>query len=132
MAETEVAGEELAEATELFGLIDSDESGTITVKEIRKALRENAEILMLVRGTPFLQPLLKPRTFLATLEQIDKDSDGEIDLEEWIAFTAACVKQEEVETEASRLFRCLDTTSSTFLDRTPPSLHSAAQCTHMT
>ena len=121
MASTEA----VAEATELFGLIDMDESGSITVKAIRKMLRESADILMLVRGTPFLQPLLKPRTFLATLEQIDKDSDGVMNLEEWIAFTAACVKQQEVETEAGRLFRRLDKTSSTFVDRTPRCLRRA-------
>ncbi|KAH8060908.1 hypothetical protein JL720_13498 [Aureococcus anophagefferens] len=72
-------------ARRCFGLIDVDDSGTLTKSEITKAVRSNDEVIdFLVNcGEDNLQFLLKPKRLSKALDALDTSKDGELDIDEW-------------------------------------------------
>ena len=94
-----MAEDAAAAARTLFDLVDKDGSGTISRKELRKALRSNKDVNRLCRETPSLNALLKPTTFRRAFNAIDVDGSGEVDFEELkaLCITATTGKKPEEE-----------------------------------
>eukprot|EP01023_Acetabularia_acetabulum_P026033 TRINITY_DN2479_c0_g1_i2.p1 TRINITY_DN2479_c0_g1~~TRINITY_DN2479_c0_g1_i2.p1 ORF type:complete len:208 (+),score=49.34 TRINITY_DN2479_c0_g1_i2:78-626(+) len=76
--------EEIAGLKSMFQTIDTDKSGTITVDELRQAIKDKGQAL--------------PDTELrGIMENVDVDSDGVIDYEEFLAATMHISKLEKDE-----------------------------------
>ena len=99
------AAERSDPALSLFRLIDEDESGFVTYAELRKVLRANAQVLMLIRRNDLLRPLLLPRIFQATSETCDLDSDSKLSLAEFRGFCDQAFEIGSIEAAAERIFR---------------------------
>ena len=69
----------------VFDMIDVDNSGTLVKQEIIQAVSSDQKVIdFLVNcGNPNLQYLLVPARLELALNQLDTDSDGEIDACEW-------------------------------------------------
>ena len=84
-ADEEFSAEFLTMARAVFDMIDKDQSGTLTKKEIVDAIANDKEVITFLNdcGNPSLQYLLVPSRLEAALAQLDSDRDGEIDCNEW-------------------------------------------------
>ena len=69
-----------------FMIMDADDSGTLSRDEILTAVREDKRVLGFLRECKeaVLRDLLVPERLEASLEEMDADKSGEIDMEEWI------------------------------------------------
>lgn len=95
--------EEIKGLRELFQAIDADKSGTITVDELRDALRKKGHLIP--EGD--LQRLMK---------SADVNGDGTIDYEEFIAATLHLSKLQEDE-HLMRAFKFFDTDGSGYITK---------------
>ena len=69
----------------LFGLLDRDGSGELTKKEIMTALRKNAEVQKIIKGSPTLKALGKPRTIATAFQEMDLDGSGSVTYDEFLS-----------------------------------------------
>ncbi|KAH8060909.1 hypothetical protein JL720_13499 [Aureococcus anophagefferens] len=81
----EFTAEFMSAARECFEMIDEDDSGTLTKKEIKRAVQTNDEVISFLKtcGEENLQFLLKPKRIDRALNALDTSNDGELDIEEW-------------------------------------------------
>ena len=84
----EFTAEFLSAAREVFELMDEDDSGTLVVDEIVKAVdpkKGNKKVIKFLEtcGEPNLQFLVRPKTIRRALRVLDVSGDGEIDIDEW-------------------------------------------------
>ncbi|KAH8057470.1 hypothetical protein JL721_9719 [Aureococcus anophagefferens] len=81
----EFTAEFMSAARKCFEMIDEDDSGTLTKKEIKRAVQTNDEVISFLKtcGEENLQFLLKPKRIDRALNALDTSSDGELDIEEW-------------------------------------------------
>ncbi len=68
--------------------MDEDDSGTLVVDEIVKAVdpkKGNKKVIKFLEncGEPNLQFLVRPKTIRRALRVLDVSGDGEIDIDEW-------------------------------------------------
>ena len=84
-ADEEFSAEFLTMARAVFDMIDKDQSGTLTKKEIVDAVANDKEVITFLNdcGNPNLQYLLVPARLESALQQMDTDRDGHIDEGEW-------------------------------------------------
>ena len=69
-----------------FMIMDADDSGTLSRDEILTAVKSDKRVLGFLRECKeaVLRDLLVPERLEASLEEMDADKSGEIDMEEWI------------------------------------------------
>ncbi|KAH8092915.1 hypothetical protein JL720_5083 [Aureococcus anophagefferens] len=72
-------------ARKVFFLIDTDGSGTLTVDEIMRGVRYEPEVKQFLEtcGSKVLTMLLEPKALKQAMAEIDKNTDGEISVDEW-------------------------------------------------
>ena len=91
----------------IFEAIDLNGDGSLTLKEIRKALRSNKTLKSQIAQSPPLAPLLQPRLFHETSEALDENRDGWITFDEFTRFCAEVTFRKNVEGEAIILAKLL-------------------------
>ena len=91
----------------IFDAIDLNGDGSLTLKEIRKALRSNKTLKSQIAQSPPLAPLLQPRLFHETSEALDENRDGWITFDEFTRFCAEVTFRKNVEGEAIILAKLL-------------------------
>lgn len=88
----------------VFDLIDEDNSGELSMQEIRKALRRDRKVIKFIKKTPSLRPLLEPRFFHDAIKQMDLDSDGSISFAEFYTFCLAVGQRQTLDEQSIELF----------------------------
>jgi len=94
-------------ARKVFFLIDTDGSNSLTEEEIVRSLRYEEEVktFLATCGNPLLGHLLDPKEIKKSLHEIDKNSDGEISLEEWDAIVEKALDEKLKKLRAERAKR---------------------------
>ena len=72
-------------ARKCFNLIDKDMSGTLEIDEIVTAVKTDQEVISFLQncGEENLQFLLVPARLKKSLDYLDTDGSGELDVDEW-------------------------------------------------
>jgi len=88
---------------QIFDCVDLDNSGAVDQEEMMTALREDQEVVGLVRNSKLLHPLLKKHTFKEAFLKMDSDGSGCVSWEEFRSF---CVNKKD---EAVQLQKVIPT-----------------------
>jgi len=87
--------EDVEEIREAFNLFDTDGSGTIDPKELKAAMQS-------------LGFEAKNQTIYRMIEDIDKDSTGEIDFDEFLSIMTARISDKDSKEDISKVFSLFD------------------------
>ena len=71
---------------DLFERVDADQSGAIDMDELFHAIKKDKWVKRLLGRNDRLQPLLQPKKARAMFNQIDKNGDGVVTLDELLDF----------------------------------------------
>ena len=90
----DLTDEQLSDLREIFGLVDKDGSGSISVEELH-------ELMQMLGMTVTLDEVN------VMVEEIDENNDGEIQFEEFVAVMARKMKAMCTSEEIRMAFRCV-------------------------
>ena len=88
-----------AEAEKLFALLDADNSKTLEVRELLKAMRDNKKVQEIIASNEKLKPLLQPKNYKTAFREINTATDGHITIEEFTSFLNE-KKEEDIQKES--------------------------------
>ena len=90
------------ELKKFFQTIDTDNSGTISKKELLKSMRDSDILQKMAAIYPVLKPLLHMRKYAKAFEEIDSDDSNDVSFEELLAFIREKAKRVQFEEELKR------------------------------
>ena len=105
----------------MFAAIDTDNSSTLSKKEVLTALTRNDNVRAMLRSSASLAGLLRPKQFARTFEEMDTNSDGEVDFTELWAFACNFAESQKsrmrMTSSIARVFRMVDIEGSGTIDK---------------
>ena len=116
-----------------FGQVDTDKSGTLSKRELMKALNDPSFMVPMIVNHEILQPLFNGKTFLKTFERMNATETGEITNEEFMTFVRT-MPTSQADIALQEFFDAVDTDNSGTITkkellkalRKPALFHSAA------
>eukprot|EP00946_MAST-07B_sp_MAST-7B-sp1_P005293 g5293.t1 len=107
--------------TDLFELIDEDQSGYIELDELLKATQSNHRVIRLLKKSERLRPLLQPEKVRPFFEKMDQNGDGQLELGEMLEFCQLLHHEQTFEKEllnnVVELFNLIDRDHKLMIDK---------------